>query len=128
MDVAVAVIQHEGRLLISQRRPGDSFGGFWEFPGGKLCDGETMEICLAREIREELGVVVEVLAKRMEISHSYPGRVIRLHCYDCRLVSGEPRALECANWKWVNPAELDGFTFPPASTPLIRTLQGKQNV
>ena len=125
LDVAVAVIRHEGRLLISQRMPGDSFGGFWEFPGGKLDAGETMELCLAREIREELGVTIEVGAKRMEISHQYPGRTIRLHCFDCRLVEGEPHPLECAGWKWVSPEELDRFSFPPASGPLIRELQEK---
>ena len=123
LDVAIAVIRHEGKLLISQRMPDDSFGGFWEFPGGKLDDGETMELCLMREIREELGVVVEVGTKRMEISHRYPGRVIRLHCFDCRLVEGEPRPLECAGWRWVFPEELGRFTFPPASAPLIRKLQ-----
>ena len=123
LDVAVAVIRHEGRLLISQRMPNDSFGGFWEFPGGKMDRGETMELCLAREIREELGITVQVGSKRMEISHRYPGRTIRLHCFDCRLLEGEPRALECAGWKWVLPAELDRFSFPPASAPLIRKLQ-----
>jgi mutator protein MutT len=124
LEVPIAVILHEGRLLISQRMPGDSFGGFWEFPGGRMAAGETMELCLAREIREELGVVVEVGSKRMEISHRYPGRTIRLHCFDCRLLEGEPRALECASWQWVLPAELDRFSFPPASKALIRALQG----
>lgn len=124
LDVAIAVIRHEGKLLISQRLPGDSFGGFWEFPGGKRCEGETMELCLVREIREELGITVEVGSMRMVISHRYPGRTIRLHCYDCLLVEGEPRPLECAGWKWVGPEELDRFLFPPASAPLIRQLQG----
>ena len=123
LDVAVAVIRQEGRLLISQRMPQDSFGGFWEFPGGKLDDGETMETALAREIREELGVAVEVGEKRMIVSHRYPDRVIRLHCFDCRLVEGEPRALECASWQWVLPEELERFSFPPASLPLIRELR-----
>jgi len=123
LDVPVAVIRHEGRLLISQRMPEDSFGGFWEFPGGKMDSGETMEAALTREIREELGVTVEVGAKRMMISHRYPERVIRLHCFDCRLVQGEPRALECASWQWVLPDELERFSFPPASRPLIRDLR-----
>ena len=124
LDVAIAVIRHERKLLISQRLPGDSFGGFWEFPGGKLCEGETMELCLVREIREELGITVEVGSMRMVISHTYPARTIRLHCYDCRWVEGELRPLECAAWKWVDPEELDRFPFPPASAPLIRQLQG----
>lgn len=123
LDVAVAVIRQEGRLLISQRAQGDSFGGFWEFPGGKLNGGETLEAALTREIREELGVAIEVGDKRMVISHRTPGRAIRLHCFDCRLVQGEPRALECASWQWVLPDELDRFSFPPASLPLIRDLR-----
>ncbi len=127
LDVPIAVILDAGRLLISQRLPGDSFGGFWEFPGGKMDQGETMELCLAREIREELGVVIEVGSKRMEISHRTPARTIRLHCFDCRLVEGAPRALECASWQWVFPAELGRFTFPPASKPLILKLQ-EENV
>lgn len=123
LDVPVAVIQQEGRLLISQRMRKDSFGGFWEFPGGKPNDGETMEAALAREIREELGITVEVGAKRMMISHRTPDRVIRLHCFDCRLLEGEPRALECASWQWVLPDELERFSFPPASKPLICDLR-----
>ena len=123
LDVAVAVIQQDGRLLIAQRLPNDSFGGFWEFPGGKLAPGETMENGLAQEILEELGVRVEVGTRRMVIEHRYPVRVIRLHCYECRLVEGEPRAIECAAWRWVGPAELDQFEFPPASKPLIQNLK-----
>ena len=124
LDVPVAVIRHEGRLLVFQRMPNDSFGGFWEFPGGKLDGDETMEAALAREIQEELGVTIEVGQKRMVISHRYPGRVIRLHCFDCRLLQGEPRALECASWQWVLPEELERFSFPPASQPLLRDLRG----
>ena len=123
LDVAIAVILHEGKFLISQRMPEDSFGGFWEFPGGKLCEGETMETCLAREIKEELGVLVEVGPKKMEISHRYPGRVIRLHCFECRLLEGDPRPLECSECRWVTAQELDQFVFPPASAPLIKKLK-----
>ena len=127
LEVTVAVIERDGRFLIAQRQPNDSFGGYWEFPGGKLDAGETMEACLAREIQEELGIVIQVGSKRMVIQYRYPSRVIRLHCFDCRLVEGEPRAIECAAWRWVVPAELDQFQFPPASKPLIRKLQATAN-
>ncbi|MBI3322259.1 MAG: (deoxy)nucleoside triphosphate pyrophosphohydrolase [Candidatus Omnitrophica bacterium] len=122
LEVAVAVIKDGGRVLITQRKPGDSFGGLWEFPGGKLNDGESMEAALVREIEEELGVRVEVAAKRMVIRHQYPARAVRLHCFDCRLLSGEPRAIECAAWQWVDTAELAGFEFLPGSRPLIEHL------
>ena len=122
LDVAVAVIRRAGQFLIAQRLPNDSFGGFWEFPGGKLDPGETMENGLAREILEELGIRIEVGTRRMMIEHRYPGRVLHLHCYECRVVEGEPRAIECAAWRWVEPAEMDQFQFPPASRPLLDVL------
>ena len=123
LEVAIAIIQREGQFLVSQRLPEDSFGGFWEFPGGKLNPGESLEAGLAREIREELGVQVEVGTKRIEIRHPYPSRTIHLHCFDCRLVAGEPQAIECASWRWVRAEELEGLVFPPASQPLIRLLR-----
>jgi mutator protein MutT len=123
LNIPIAVIIDGQKILISQRTPDDSFGGYWEFPGGKIETGETMEQCLIREIREELGVAIEIAAKRMVITHPYPHRTIRLHCYDCRLTSGEPRAIECADWKWVLPEQLTEFLFPPASARLIQSLQ-----
>lgn len=125
LEVAIAIIEREGQFLVSQRLPEDSFGGFWEFPGGKLNPGESLEMGLAREIMEELGVHVQVGTKRIEIRHQYPSRAIHLHCFDCRLVEGEPRAIECASWRWVRAEELEALVFPPASQPLIRLLRGE---
>lgn len=125
LEVAVGIIEQGGKLLITRRKPEDSFGGLWEFPGGKLERGESMELALVREIEEELGIRVEVGGRRMVIRHQYPARAVRLHCFDCRVLSGEPRAIECADWKWVEPAELGGFEFLPASHPLIEHLRGR---
>ncbi len=122
MEVAVAIIEKEGKFLITQRKPGDSFGGLWEFPGGKVEPGESMEMALTREIEEEVGLRVEVGARRMVIRHQYSARAVRLHCFDCRVLDGEPRAIECAEWKWVDPSELGSFEFLPASRPLIEHL------
>lgn len=123
LDVVVAIIQREGFYLVAQRRPEDSFGGFWEFPGGKLEPGETREAGLVREIQEELGIQVTVGVRRMVIEHRYPERTIHLHCFDCRWAAGEPRAIECADWRWVRAEELSTLKFPPASGSLIRQLQ-----
>jgi len=123
LDVAVAVIEQEGRYLISQRLPEDSFGGFWEFPGGKSNPGETLEACLIREIQEELGLEIAVGSKLQVVEHRYPRRMIRLHCFSCRVVAGEPRAIECATWRWALPDELAKFKFPPASARIIAALQ-----
>ncbi len=125
LEVAVAMIEQEGRVLITQRLPTDSFGGHWEFPGGKVNPGETLEACLAREIQEELGIAIAVGAKALVVEHPYPHRTIRLHCFSCRLLSGEPQTIECAAWRWVLPQELSDFSFPPASAPMIELLRRK---
>lgn len=122
MDVVVAVIEREGLYLVAQRRPGDSFEGLWEFPGGKLDPGETLEEGLAREIREELGIRIAVGAKRMVVEHRAPDRTILLHCFNCRWLEGEPQAIECAAWRWVRAEELKALRFPPASQPLIEVV------
>ena len=123
LEVGIAVIRRPGEVLITQRFPGDSFGGYWEFPGGKIEAGETMVACVAREMREELGVEVAVEEPIGLIEHPYPERTIRMHAYLCRIVSSTPKALACADWQWVPPAALGDFSFPPASAPLIRWVQ-----
>lgn len=122
LDVAVAVIERQGQILIAQRKPADSFGGRWEFPGGKLNPGESLEACLLREIQEELGLVIEVGGLLKVVDYRYPHRLIRLHCFSCRLVEGEPQTIECAAWRWVAPSELTQFQFPPASNSIIELL------
>ena len=123
LDVAVAVIEKNGQILIAQRKPTDSFGGCWEFPGGKANPGESLEACLAREIQEELGLSIAVGQKLQVVEHQYPSRTLRLHCFLCHIVSGEPQAIECSAWDWVEPKELSRFQFPPASGPIIEALQ-----
>ena len=127
LEVVVAVIRRKNLYLVAQRRAGDSFGGLWEFPGGKLHAGEALEEGLVREIQEELGIRIAVDAERMVLEHRYPERLIRLHCFDCRWVEGEPRAIECAAWRWVRVEELEGLKFPPASGPLIQVIAGRSN-
>ena len=119
LEVVVAVIEAEGLVLISKRLPEDSFGGYWEFPGGKRMAGETSGECLAREIQEELGLTIEVGEKRMSIEHQYPQQLICLEVFDCQVTSGAPQARECSAWRWVRPDQLKDFQFPPASSPLM---------
>ena len=123
LDVAIAVIERDGQFLITQRLPDDSFGGYWEFPGGKVDSGETLEACLAREIQEELGLTITVGQILKVVEHQYPNRTIRLHSFLCRILSGEPKAVECAGWRWVPPQELTSFQFPPASGQIIEALK-----
>ena len=122
LEVAVAVIEKDGLYLISRRKADDSFGGYWEFPGGKVDTGESLEACLVREIQEELAVSVAVAQKLQVVEHAYPERTLRLHFYLCHILSGEPQAIECAQWRWVAPEELSQFQFPPASGPILAVI------
>jgi A/G-specific adenine glycosylase len=122
-DVAVGVIRRGTRLLIDRRKPEGLLGGLWEFPGGKRKENESLERCLTREIREELGIRVKVIRPLISVPHAYTHFRITLHVYECRYVSGVPRALGCAEWRWVRPDELDHYAFPSANRKVIAALR-----
>jgi mutator protein MutT len=119
IDVDIAVIARNGKVLVCRRRPDTTFPGCWEFPGGKREAGESAEQCLARELREELAVDVRPLEALDPIEHDYPSARIRLNPYLCTLVDGEPQAIACEQTRWINPAELRDYPFPPANERLI---------
>lgn len=122
--IGVAVIWNEqGQILIDKRRKQGLHGGFWEFPGGKIEPGETVEACIKREIMEELGIVIEVGESLMTIEHDYTKFTVTLCVHNCRYVSGEPQTLECDEIRWVTLDELDQFTFPKANEQIIATLR-----
>ncbi|MGO8763856.1 MAG: 8-oxo-dGTP diphosphatase MutT [Limisphaerales bacterium] len=123
VDVSAALLFHDGQLLIAQRRQESHLGGLWEFPGGKREGNETFEECLVREIREELGCQVSVGELFEEVTHEYPGKPVHLKFYICRLVSGEPKALECAALRWVRREELADYDFPAADARLLEKLR-----
>ena len=123
IEVSAALIFQNGRLLITQRHAKAHLGGLWEFPGGKREQNETFEQCLVRELREELGIEVEVGELFGEISHAYAEKYVHLKFFTCKLVSGEPRALDCAAFKWVDKTELAGFEFPAADAELLDKLE-----
>ena len=110
ITVTAAIIQRDSQVLITQRPPHGLLGGLWEFPGGKLQEGETLPDCLQREIREELDVTVEVGSQAGVYRHAYTHFRLTLHAFFCRLLSGEPRPLQVAALRWVQPAELG--TYP----------------
>lgn len=124
--VAAGLVFHHGRLLIAQRRAGDHLGGLWEFPGGKREPGETFEDCLRRELREELGIEVLVGQRVACIEHSYPDRTVHLEFFRCRLQSGTPQPLGCADVAWITAAEISKYTFPPADAQLLTRLREDQ--
>ena len=123
VEVAAGLIFRKGKLLITQRHANAHLGGLWEFPGGKREARETFEQCLARELREELGVEVSVDKLFESIAHEYPERAIHLKFFLCRLKSGEPRPLGCPAFKWIGRAELSDYGFPAADAQLLGKLR-----
>lgn len=123
IQVAAGLIVREGHYLIARRRVDTHLGGLWEFPGGKREPGESLEDCLQRELREELGVDVTSPVHFRVIRHAYPGKTVELHFFRCAISRGEARALDCEEVRWVMPAELTNYEFPPADRPLLEALQ-----
>jgi 8-oxo-dGTP diphosphatase len=123
IDVVAGVIRREGRFLITQRLPEDTLGGYWEFPGGKVEQGEELTAALRRELAEEVGVETEIGAQIHDFVYAYPERDVRLHFYEARILSGEPRRLEVADLAWVTPEEFTNYQFPEADLPLLNQLR-----
>ncbi len=121
---ACALVDADNRVLIAQRPAGKHMGGMWEFPGGKIEDGETPEACLIRELKEELGVITwpSCLAPLTFASHAYDGFHLLMPLYVCRRFEGEPQALEHQAVKWVRARDLRNYDMPPADAPLIASL------
>lgn len=123
IEVVAAVARRDGRLLITRRQAGVHLEGYWEFPGGKVDEGETHAEALEREMREELGVDTLTGALLLETTHHYPEKSVTLFFYDSTLL-GEPRPLLDQEMRWVQPEELTTLPFPPADEALIALLSG----
>lgn len=119
--VAVALVDADGRVLVSERPAGKQLAGLWEFPGGKVETGERPEATLIRELAEELGIAVEepCLAPLTFASHAYPDFHLLMPLYVCRRWEGTPCSLEGQALKWVRPKALRDLAMPPADAPLI---------
>ncbi len=122
VDVAAAVIERDGKLMICQRRPEDSGGGFWEFPGGKREPGETLEQCLVREIGEELGCTITAGPLIAMIPAVWKDRDLRLHFFAATITAGVPEPIEVARIEWIDRARLGEFEFLPSNGPLLAQL------
>src|SRR4051794_37704117 len=90
IDAAIAIVIRDGKVLVCQRKDDDTLGGYWEFPGGKKEDGETLEQCLARELDEEICIRAKPLRQLTTIEHDYPEVLVRLHPFVCAHEAGEP--------------------------------------
>ncbi len=123
--VAVALVDPDDRVLLAQRPEGKAMAGLWEFPGGKIEPGETPEVALIRELREELSIDVSAscLAPFTFASHTYPDFHILLLLYICRVWKGNPKTKEHQELKWVRPIKMKDFDMPAADAPLVAMLR-----
>jgi A/G-specific adenine glycosylase len=122
--VVVGILYKNGRILIDKRRPNGLLGGLWEFPGGKVKKGESLEAALRREVREELGVTVRVVRPVATVQHTYSHFAVTLHAYECTYAAGKPKCNTCVDYKWVYPKQLKNYAFPAANKKIIAALKG----
>ena len=121
-QVAVGIIWKGKHILIAKRFANDLLGGLWEFPGGHREKNETLEQCVAREVREELEIQIAVGEEFATIDHAYSHFKITMHAFHCRWLRGRPRAIGCAAWKWIAPRDLARYAFPTANRKIIAQL------
>ena len=121
--VTAAVLRRDGKVLLAKRPSKGLLGGMWEFPGGKVENGETLEACLGREIREELGAEIQVGAAFGVYRHAYTHFRITLHAFLCELTDGVPGPVEAAELAWVLPAELGNYPMGKVDRQIAGRLQ-----
>lgn len=133
-EIVIALIRkQDGSYLITRRFENVHQGGLWEFPGGKIEEGETLEEAAKREVMEELGIEIELGDQLESIEHTYSDKTVRLHPIFAKMVAlAKPVPLGCEEFTWVPPEKLYWYDFPAANSSLIRKLtpegvHGKKN-
>jgi A/G-specific adenine glycosylase len=125
--VSAAVLWRDGKVLLAKRPSKGLLGGMWEFPGGKIEKDETLEACIAREIREELGAKIRVVELFGVYQHAYTHFRITLHAFLCELTDGEPKPIEAAELAWVSPIELHRYPMGKVDRLIARKLASCEN-
>lgn len=120
--VAAAVIRKGEKILICRRPEGNKLAGYWEFPGGKVEDGENPGEALVRELKEEIGIRASIGSEILTVSHLYDYGKVKLHFFNAEISCGTPSPLHHAEIRWVNISSLPAYTFPPANDGLISLL------
>ena len=124
--VSAGVVLRDGRVMVCRRRPGVHNGLKWEFPGGKLEEGESPEAALARELKEELDIGVEVGRICDAVLYRYSERTVLVLFYLCAIREGEPVPVDCDAISWATPEELPDYNFSGADAEFVRRLQDRQ--
>ena len=128
IQVGAALIIKGEHYLIARRKRHVHLGGLWEFPGGKCEDGEELEECVRREVLEELGLEVTQPVFLMAHIYEYNEKTVNLNFFQCSILQGEPKALDCADFRWVKPEEFCEYEFPPGDAPVINMLLQQANL
>ena len=123
IEAVAAVIKRDGKFLITKRLETSPMGHCWEFPGGKIEKGESIEACAIRECREEIDVAVEPIRRLQDLWYDYPHGRIFLHFVLCRIVTGEPQPIACREVRWIEPDQFSDFEFPAADVGVIEEIQ-----
>jgi len=129
LNVAAGILRDtSGRVLITERLCDGPFDGLWEFPGGKIADGETAVQALIRELAEELGIEVTGSQPLMQLHHEYPDRIVDLEFFVVTAWLGKPAGLEGQKIEWVHVSELDPDQLLPADMPVVEVLRSSEAI
>ena len=127
ITVTAAIIWQDGKVLITRRPEGVHLEGLWEFPGGKKEADETLEECIAREIKEELGIDVRPEKFLLAVKHEYETKIVDLNIFECTLIDGSPFPMEGQEINWVRPCDMSDYAFPPPDIEVIEFLCRNRN-
>ena len=119
VEVVAALIWNKDRFMICQRPAHKARGLLWEFVGGKVEPGETMQQALVRECREELGIIISVGEVFMEVTHRYPDITVHLTLFNAVVAEGVPQKLEHNDIRWITPGQIPQFDFCPADVEIL---------
>lgn len=122
VHVVAAALERDGEFLLGRRPPGSNMAGHWEFPGGKVRDGESHEVALARELAEELAIEASVGIHLASVDYAYPHLNISLHLYACTLEKGEPVALFHAEIEWLGRVAMRSIGLAPSNRGFLEVL------
>lgn len=122
IQVAAAVIRQGKQVLICQRPAGKNCALLWEFPGGKVEEGEDSFSCVVRELMEELNISVEPQKLLCSVTHTYPDRTVHIDFIECTILKGTPQAREHAALRWIEKSQLDEVRFCPADYAILDSI------